>query len=183
MKAVIFVKRSERFPGKHSVLVNGVGLTEGLAVKLESLDLFDDVVIFSKDSSFQSRHGRIEEDSSKGTIVNSVFEAVSKFGDIFAFAGDMPDVCGDLVRSMVDSFTGDSICPVSAGGRIQPLHCIYSSGSLTTFMRYIETGGKSLHGFVESNAILIRIPAGKSNCFYNINYPEDLKKYRAPGNC
>ncbi|MGC8505665.1 MAG: molybdenum cofactor guanylyltransferase [Thermoplasmata archaeon] len=177
MIAVIFVKRSERFPGKHSAVVNGSGLTEGLARKLGSLELFDQVIIFSKDPSFRSGYGGIERDNSEGTIVNSVFNAVSIFGDIFAFAGDMPAICPDLIRNMMKAFDGRSLCPVTSDGKLQTLHCIYSSSILPDFGRYIAEGGRSLHGFVERNANLINVPPDRSDCFLNINYPADLEKY------
>jgi molybdopterin-guanine dinucleotide biosynthesis protein A len=177
MIAVIFVKKSERFPGKHSALVNGSGLTEGLTIKLCSLGLFDQVIIFSKDPSFQSGYGRIEKDNSEGIIVNSVFNAVSIFGDIFAFAGDMPAICPDLIRNMVKAFEGRSLCPVTSDGKLQTLHCIYSSSILQDFGRYIDEGGRSLHGFVERNADLIKVSPDQSDCFLNINHPADLEKY------
>ena len=177
MIAIIFVKKSDRFPGKHSVVVNGSGLTEGLARKLSSLGIFDQVIIFSKDPSFRSGYGRNEKDYSEGTIVNSVFSAVSIFGDIFAFAGDMPAICPDLTRNMVKAFQGRSVCPVTYDGKLQTLHCIYSSSILHDFGRYIDEGGKSLHGFVERNADLIRVSPDQSDCFLNINYPADLEKY------
>ncbi|MCL4445238.1 MAG: molybdenum cofactor guanylyltransferase, partial [Candidatus Thermoplasmatota archaeon] len=72
MRAVIFVKRSVRFPGKHSVLVNGLGLTEGIAKKLSETGLFDETIIFSKDENFKSAYGTIVTDDSEGTILDSV---------------------------------------------------------------------------------------------------------------
>ena len=174
MKAVIFVKRSVRFPGKHSVLVNGLGLTEGIARKLSGSGLFDETIIFSRDRDFESAYGRIVVDDSGGIILDSVFMAVQKFGDIFAFAGDMPFICMHIVSAMLLKFDGKSLCPRSSNNVLQTLHCIYAKRDLKALKEYAGNGGKSMHGFIEGNGIVMDYEAKDEICFDNINFPSDL---------
>ena len=174
MRAVIFVKRSVRFPGKHSVLVNGLGLTEGIAKKLSETGLFDETIIFSKDENFKSAYGTIVTDDSEGTILDSVIRAVQEFGDIFAFAGDMPFICLHIVSAMLLKFDGKSLCPRSSDKVLQTLHCIYGKRDLMALKEYAGEGGKSMHGFIERKGAIIDYGSNDNICFENVNFPSDL---------
>jgi|GEM_PF-3487137 len=174
MKAVIFVKKSVRFPSKHSVLIRGLGLTEGIAKKLSETELFDETIIFSKDENFKSAYGRIVTDDSEGTILDSVIMAVEEFGDIFAFAGDMPFICLHIVSAMLLEFDGKSLCPRSSENVLQTLHCIYARRDLMVLRKYAREGGRSMHGFIERNGTIIDYGPRDNICFENINYPSDL---------
>ena len=174
MRAVIFVKRSVRFPGKHSILVNGLGLTEGIAKKLSETGLFDETIIFSKDENFKSAYGTIVSDDSEGTILDSVIMAVQEFGDIFAFAGDMPFICLHIVSAMLLKFDGKPLCPRSSNNVLQTLHCIYGKRDLMALKEYAGEGGKSMHGFIERNGAIIDYGSNDNICFENINFPSDL---------
>ncbi|MHB1709163.1 MAG: molybdenum cofactor guanylyltransferase [Thermoplasmataceae archaeon] len=174
MRAVIFVKRSVRFPGKHSILVNGLGLTQGIARKLSGSGLFDETIIFSKDQNFKSAYGRIVADGSEGTILDSVIRAVQEFGDIFAFAGDMPFICLHMVSAMLLRFDGKTLCPRSTNNVLQTLHCIYAVRDLTDLKAYASNGGKSMHGFIERSGDMMNYEPKDEICFENINFPSDL---------
>jgi molybdopterin-guanine dinucleotide biosynthesis protein A len=176
MIAVIFVKKSERFPDKHSIRIGGTGMTEGIHRKLTASGMFQDILILSKDPDLRTEHGKIIRDPTNGTILDSVSYAVRKFGDIFAFGGDMPFLCTDFISSMISQFNGRTMCPISPGGIRQTLHCIYAQNDSEHLEEYIASGGKTLHEFVEKFGVSIPYPAEKEICFENVNYRSDLRR-------
>ncbi|OWP56837.1 MAG: hypothetical protein B2I17_01750 [Thermoplasmatales archaeon B_DKE] len=178
MRAVIFVKKSVRFPGKHSVQVNGYGMTEGIAKKLVESGLFEEVIIFSKDSGLKSDYGRIITDVSDGTILDSVILAVRKFGNIFAFAGDMPFICIPIVSRMLIEFKGKTLCPRSGDAVLQTLHCIYAGSDLKNLDTYATRGGKSLRDFVKEFAIAMDYGREDERCFENVNFRSDIERLK-----
>lgn len=165
-----------RFPGKHSVTIMGAGMTEGIVRKLKDSGIFQRVVIFSKDPEMKSSLGEIIPDPTQGTILESVNYAMKEFGDIFAFGGDMPFLCVDLISSMVSQFSGRTFCPISPEGIRQTLHCIYAGNDAGKLASYINAGGKTLHGFVEESGITMEYATDKEKCFENVNYQSDLDR-------
>ncbi|MEM0156274.1 MAG: hypothetical protein QW597_06740 [Thermoplasmataceae archaeon] len=178
MIAVIFVKKSERFPGKHSIKINGTGMTEGIERKVSTSGMFERTLILSKDPDLQVKHGKIVKDPSDGTILDSVNYAVGKFGDIFAFGGDMPFLCIDFISSMISQFNGRTLCPISPSGIRQTLHCIYAGNDSRLLEEYITGGGRTLHQFVERFGVSIQYPAERERCFENVNYLTDIERLR-----
>lgn len=173
MIAVIFAKRSGRFPGKHMHKIGGITLIDHVARKMHDSGLFERVVIFTKDLTVRSGFAEVVHDESKDTLIFSIIEAIDLFGEIFAFAGDMPLISMDIVKEMLEKYHGLPVCPVLEGGRLEPLHAIYNRSVKGKMQEYADSGKRSIQGFVRS-ADFELLEIDDERPFYNLNYPEDV---------
>ncbi len=180
--AVIFAKKSERFPGKHSAIVNGKTLIDTVASRVKESFPDGAVVIFSKDPDIKSEECPVISDNSTGTIAHSLFAALSTFGTVFAFGGDMPCVSIDLVDRMLLSYAGVSIIPVHGKDQIEPLHSIYNNLTQEDLRLSIASGKLSIREFIgEIEHVSFRVDSEFEHSFYNVNYHSDLEDLRKNG--
>ena len=177
MKAVIFVKMSERFPGKHRILVRGKQLIDYELERIKLSGCFDEIIVFSKDGYLATKNARLVKDTSEGTLVNSLMLAVEEENEFMAFAGDMPLLSPEFIREMCHIYDGKPLVPQWNDGRIEPMMAIYNSSLLPGLKNYINSGKKGLREFILSSGFMkIHIPQSSEmeNCFFNVNYPDDL---------
>ncbi len=180
MIAVVFVKRSVRLPGKHSILIGGKVLLDRVVETIVKVKEFDEVIVFSKDLSVSGKGIRIIEDHTEGTIVDSLIWAIQHLGDIFAFAGDMPCISADLISLMVRSKSSVALIPIHSDGDVEPLHAIYLKKSLDDGLN--SNTVRTLKSFVKMIPHeYFPIPASYEHTFFNLNTPEDLKFFRSNG--
>lgn len=179
MQAVIFVKRSERFPGKHVQLVDNKTIIDRVVSRLQKCEGIDETVIFSKDSAVKTDLCNVVEDKSDGSIADSLYAALKTFGDLFAFAGDMPCLSTELIDDIMNSWTGTSIVPFHSDGSIEPLHALYAGNTASVLKENIHRGEKSLRDYVRRIPhIVYFIPENRDYSFFNVNYPQDLIKVK-----
>ncbi|KAA8922588.1 molybdenum cofactor guanylyltransferase [Thermoplasma sp.] len=175
MDFVIFAKKSVRFPGKHSTLINGRRMIDIVASKLVD---YGQVILYSKDPDLECVQCRVVRDSTDGIITDSVLSAIDKFGTFFAVAGDMPFITHRMIERIIDSYDGRPTFPIHADGLIEPLFGIYTESVYDAMHDYIESGGKSLIGFLNMIDIeSVPINEDEEKFFTSINYPEDIEKY------
>ncbi len=180
MIAVVFVKRSVRLPGKHSILIDGKRLLDRVVETIVKVKEFDEVIVFSKDLSVSGKGIRIIKDNTEGTIVDSLIWAIQHLGDIFAFAGDMPCISADLISLMIRRKSSVALIPIHSDGGVEPLHAIYLKKSLddglnSNTLRTLKSFAKMIpHEYFP-------IPASYEHTFFNLNTPEDLKFFRSNG--
>ncbi|CAC11376.1 hypothetical protein [Thermoplasma acidophilum] len=172
---VIFAKKSVRFPGKHSAMINGRRMIDIVASKLKN---HGEVILYSKDPELNCDMCRVVRDTTDGIITDSVLSAMDRFGTFFAVAGDMPFITDRIIEKILSSYDGKPTFPVHADGLIEPLFGIYTDAIYDAMRDYIESGGESLIGFL-SMADIDRVPIAEEEekFFVSVNYPEDIKKY------
>lgn len=182
MKAVVFVKKSERFPGKHMTKIGNTTMIDSVVSRILKSSMKSEVVVFTKDSSVTTGLCEVVEDTTEGTIVDSILAALLKFGDIFAFAGDMPCISSDVIDEMIAHSKGTSLIPVHADGLIEPLHSIYLAEFAQVLDSNIKNEKRSIREFISRIPHrMYAIPTERELSFYNVNYPGDLEKLRKEG--
>ncbi len=175
LTAVVFVKKSERFPGKHRALMNGVPIIDLVVSRLRNAKHVKRVLIYSRDPSVRSDLCHFQLDDTTGSIANSVLAALREFGDIFAIAGDMPCISSEIVDSMAQTYGGISMVPVHNSGLIEPLHAIYTASTATFLRQNIEDGKLSLREYISMIPHqFYRISADQEKHFRNVNYLSDI---------
>ena len=175
MVAVIFSKRSERFPGKHMKKIGDSTVIDLVARKLSESGLFRRVVIFTRDPAVRSEFAEVVADSAGGTLIDSIAAAIDLYGEIFAFAGDMPLLSINIIRRMLESYRGIPMCPSMQDGRLEPLHAVYNGSVVEEMRKYSESGKKSVQGFIRSSKFDL-FEVSELEPFFNLNYPEDLER-------
>ncbi len=182
MKAVVFAKRSERFPGKHMSLIGGQTLIDRVVSSIRRSALIEDVVIFSRDKSVKSVLCRTANDSTEGSIADSILAALRKYGRIFVFAGDMPCLSNEIINNMVNAAEGGAVVPRHRNGLPEPLHAIYDSADASVLEDNIREGNRKLSDFISRIPhVTYDISSEKEVNFYNVNYVEDLEWIRDNG--
>lgn len=172
---VIFAKKSERFPGKHSVRLFDSTLIDIVATRLLQCRYLERILIFTKDPEVRSDLCEVYPDKSEGNIVSSILSALGLYGDIFAVGGDMPCIEPIIIDSMLQAYDGEAIIPQKEDRNVEPLHAIYCSDTKEVLRDNISAGKLSIRDFI--NAIphtVFHIPRSKEFSFYNVNYPSDL---------
>ena len=177
MKAIVFVKMSERFPGKHRFLIKGKQIMDYELEKILKSQCFDEILVLSKDRYLTTDNARIIIDTSEGTLIDSLLFALELEDEFMAFAGDMPLVSSEFIKTICNLYNGRPIVPQWKTGRIEPMMAIYNMSLIQDIKSYIKSGKKSLTEFIlNSDFLRLEIPDEKymENCFLNVNYPEDL---------
>ncbi|BAB60435.1 molybdopterin-guanine dinucleotide biosynthesis protein A [Thermoplasma volcanium GSS1] len=176
MPFVVFVKRSVRFPGKHSYMIGGKSLLEIIVSKLSNIGK---VYVFTKDKDIICNGCSIEFDTTNGIITDSVLAAIDKFGTFFAVAGDMPLIKPELVSKMLSQYKGSPLFPRHMDGMLEPLFGIYTEDLYNALKEYLDKGGESLHAFLLTQPLqYYDIGSDDEVNFININYKSDIEKYR-----
>ncbi|MCL4332525.1 MAG: NTP transferase domain-containing protein [Candidatus Thermoplasmatota archaeon] len=175
---MVFTKQSERFPGKHSYLVGGRPLIDLELERILGTAGIGRALIFSRQPLVTSGLCETIADTSCGTIAHSLLHAINTFGELFAFAGDMPCVSPEIIGGMISMSDGETVVPVHANGLLEPLHSIYTERSARTLEKNIASGRLSL------NFLISRIPHRNfaireefEGAFMNVNRPEDLSSF------
>ncbi len=175
MIAVVFVKNSTRFPGKHNVVINGKTMVDRVVERIQLSRRIGGVILFAKSPDIRSSLCENKMDTSTGSIGDSLLLAIQTFGEIFAIAGDMPCVSHEVIDEMIAMSNGMSVVPVHQNGTIEPLHSIYNADMAGILHRNLINGKSSLHEFIQPIPHKeYRITDKNFKSFVNVNYPEDL---------
>lgn len=179
MKAIVTIKKSERFPNKHAYRVGEETLLDMLLKRLHSVHGFDEILVFSKDPTIQTSYADTVLDHTEGIITDSIYFLIEEFGEFFVFAGDMPVVSPEFIQKMLDSYNERPLCPIHQYRTIEPLHSIYNKNIEKDLKAYIQKGGKSLYRFIlQSDFDYIEIDKKYESNFLNVNHKEDIEKLR-----
>ena len=101
-------------------------------------------------------------------------------------ACDMPFLNSSLLRYLNKVSSGfDVIIPRDRGGKLEPLHAIYSKNCIDPINRQLQQGYLKIDGFLEQVNVRY-VEEAETNefdpqrlSFFNINTPADLEKARA----
>lgn len=182
MKAVVFAKRSERFPEKHMKSTGGMTLIDMVVSEILKSEKIGEVIIYSRDSSVKSDLCRTIEDRSEGSLADSLLSALREFGDLFAFAGDMPCLSHRIMDEMIGISSGQTIVPEYPDGKIEPLHSIYIARYIDVLESNIRSDLRSLREFISRvpHRFYRILPEQKMN-FFNVNREEDFSWFKTHG--
>lgn len=174
--AVIFVKQSRRFPGKHSAMIGERSLLDTVAEKVTSSKQFGRVIILSKDPRVKSGICDVVQDNTDGTILNSLRFALASYGNVFAFAGDMPCITSSIFRRELSMFENKAVVPRRPDGTLETLHAIYPSLTTSYIDANLMAHRFGLRDLVEIIPhVLYPVPPDEEANFLNVNTPSDLE--------
>lgn len=182
MRAVVFAKNSERFPNKHMSSAGKTTLIDCVISEILRSERISGVIIYSRDRSVTSGLCATINDSTEGSLADSLLSALDAFGDLFAFAGDMPCISHEIIDEMISLSDGISVIPEHPDGKIEPLHSIYSSSYSEILESNLKGGMRSLRDFIERIPHAVyRIKAENMINFLNINHEDELDRFRQHG--
>ncbi|HON78778.1 MAG TPA: molybdenum cofactor guanylyltransferase [Spirochaetota bacterium] len=99
----------------------------------------------------------------------------------FIVAVDMPGLCEDLVRHLVEMSRGNKITVPCINGKYEALHAVYSRGCLPEIELLVKSGKLKIVKYLDSAGPTcigeqeIRMFADPAEVFRNINYRVDLE--------
>lgn len=108
---------------------------------------------------------------------------------VFVVACDMPLLCVEAIRCLVDEAEGEDITIPMAEGYYQPLHAIYGRSSLSPLLRLISLNRLKVSDvlpYMAVKAIKDRpcfYTSGGTLVFSNINTPQELADVNAGEAC
>ena len=180
--AVIFVKQSERFPGKHMAMLGNRTLLDTVAGRVVRSGLFDEVIIFSKDGTVRSGVCTVVQDATEGSIAISLLHVLNKYGDVFVFAGDMPCISADIIRQEIDLFDGRAVVPKRSDGTLETLHSIYPASGTGCLESNLKAHRYALRDLVKVTPhVFYQVQPSEEVHFLNVNSPSDLEIARENG--
>lgn len=176
MIAAILAKRSERFPGKHMKQIGGETMIGTVARTLAATGIFEEVIVFTKDSTVRTDFASVLPDSTDGTAIDSIISLLEKYGEVFVAAGDMPLISSELVSEITSGYHGIPIFPMKQDGRIEPLLGIYNQSMIDTFRSMAESGEKKLRTAIEACRHETVAAGAHEWSLFNVNLESDLEK-------
>ena len=185
MEAFILAGGQSRRFGENKALfkLNGKRVIERIVETARAV--CPDVYVVVKDKkAFESLKLPLVEDlySVQSPIVG-IYTAleVSRGGNVLILSADIPLIKRDVLRILMDSYR-EPVTVFKIGDRVHPLIGIYSKTLKGTLKEYIESGHRSVMGFLERtgfNAIeqeaVMRVDP-ELDSFLNMNTKEDLKE-------
>ena len=87
---------------------------------------------------------------------------------------DTPNLPHHLVQKMAPLLAGKDVVVASAAGRLQPLIMMIKVSALREMLAYLETGQRSVQGWVETMNHGVAEFGDSAKEFENINRPEQL---------
>jgi len=176
MMAIVFVKRSQRLPGKHNLNICGKKMIQMVCEILLDSKKFDEVIIYSKDILLKCDLCDIVNDYTKGVLIDSLIAAIDEYNNFLAVGGDMPFITSTLINLLLDEYVGKPAALISNEGIIEPLFAIYNKTIIKELKEYSSTS-KSIYPFVSRRFMLIN--AGDlSQSLKSINTYDDLGEAR-----
>ncbi len=182
MISLVFVKESQRLPGKHLLDFCGEPMLKRICRILEETGHFDRVVVYSKYRDLQLDGCTVEKDNSGGALIDSILSALDSYGTFLAVGGDMPLIDGDLVRSLMESYHKKPIAATDFAGTIEPLFAVYD-GSVKEGMEAFSKNTKRIFPFLQEKFDLFRVDEVSSLKLFNVNTRDELETARALAKC
>ncbi|MEM0134676.1 MAG: NTP transferase domain-containing protein [Thermoplasmatales archaeon] len=182
MKAVIFVKQSERLPGKHLMTICGEPIIKRIYDTLERTSLFEDVVIYSKYPDLEVGGCKIEQDNTVGTLLDSILSAIVIFGEFLAVGGDLPLLDSEIISKIVLNYHGNPVAAVDYEGIVEPLLAIYNKLVYEELLKF-SMQSKKIFEFVGKQFELIELDEASSSKLLNVNTLKDLNNARRLIHC
>ncbi len=182
MKALIFVKPSERLPSKHLAILCGEPMYRRISRTLGETEYFESVTLFSKYEGVEFEGISVVRDDSQGVLIDSILRAIEIFGEFLAVGGDMPMIDSKLVSRLMKSYKGVPVAAVDYEGNIEPLFAVYNKSVLQSLLLHSKVN-KRIFPFLEKEFKLVKFDEHESTGLFNVNTKDDLAKARKLMNC
>ncbi len=172
MKAVIFVKESERLEHKHLLEICGEAMLSRVDRILKETRLFEEVIVFSKYERLQLKNLRVVNDSTEGTLIDSITNALEKFNVFLAVGGDLPLIDIEVVRTILEAYGGKPVAAVDADGIVEPLFAVYNHSILDSLVEFSKQN-RNIFPFITESFDLVHLNETQSRKLLNVNTNED----------
>lgn len=182
MKAVIFVKESERLPGKHLFKICGEPMLARIYRTLKGTKFFDEVIVYSKYRNLELEGIKIERDLTEGVLIDSIISAIKSFGEFFAVGGDLPLMDVEVISKLLENYDGRPLAAVSFYGIVEPLFAIYNEGIYHNILEFSRKDRK-IFTFIGREFRLIKMNEEESKKLFNVNTKEDFEEAREIARC
>ncbi|MGC8561883.1 MAG: molybdenum cofactor guanylyltransferase [Thermoplasmata archaeon] len=182
MKAVIFVKQSERLPGKHLMTICGQPMIKRIYDALDQTGLFEETVIYSKYPNLVVDGCKIERDNTEGTLLDSILEAILKYGEFLAVGGDLPLLNREIIFNIVIKYHKVPVVAIDKDGTVEPLFAIYNDSVYNDLLKF-SRNSKKIFEFVDKRFQHIILNEEFSSRLLNVNTIDDLYTARKMGGC
>lgn len=172
---------------KQELKIHEIRLIDKIASNLRG-EFKDIIIVSNRPELYSDFKGIVVEDIIKskgplGGIHAGLSHGKSKYS--FVIACDMPKLNMDYIRHMKDRLSGDKSlgCVTKNGNIIEPFSGFYSLDLINSIEAYLESGRRSLNGFIKTiNMTIIAEDEARKfspnwEVFLNLNTREDLNKY------
>jgi len=174
---------------KAFIEVDGVPIIERVLAVMERV--FDETLIIADETDLYSGLGAIAlPDAVRGAgSLGGIYTALlhARHDEVFVAACDMPDISEAAVRRVIEARRGKAlvVAPL-VGGRLHPLHALYTKGCLPCMEEMIKKGDLRIGAFLEKVEVMTLLerdfPGIDINASVaNMNTREELERLRAAG--
>ncbi|MGC8645763.1 MAG: molybdenum cofactor guanylyltransferase [Thermoplasmata archaeon] len=180
--ALIFAKESERLPGKHLLEVCGEPMLARIYRILNSCNLFEDVLVYSKYKDLPLKGLNVMKDVTSGVLIDSILSAIDLFGEFLAIGGDMPCINCTLISKFLGEYEGVPIAAKDSTGFPQPLFAVYNRTIYENFRKH-ALEDRRIYPFLIENFRLEPLSEKESMMLMSVNRRDDLILARKCAGC
>jgi molybdopterin-guanine dinucleotide biosynthesis protein A len=152
MKAIIFAKKSRRLRDKHTMDLCGEHLIDRVSRIILESHLFQEIILFTKDSLLASKYCITENDTTGGILIDSILYSIEEHTEFLAVGGDMPYIDIPVIAEIIRNYSGTPITSKS-DGFYQPLFTVYNEKLYKSMKEYRNSGGESISRFLGISAL------------------------------
>ena len=174
MKAVIFVKESERLEHKHLLEICGEAMLSRVNRILKETGLFEDVLVFSKYERLQLTNIKVVNDSTEGILIDSIAKALETFNVFLAVGGDLPLIDFEVIHTVLEAYEGKPVAAVDVDGIVEPLFAIYNQSILDSLLKFSKQN-RNIFPFITERFHLVHLNETQSEKLFNVNTKEDYE--------
>jgi molybdopterin-guanine dinucleotide biosynthesis protein A len=149
---------------------------------MERSHLFDDVIVYSKYQELTLEGCTIVKDPTKGTLIDSLVDSITKFEEFLAVAGDLPLLDHEIVSDFVSKYDGTPMAAVDSEGTVEPLFAIYNRQIYESILEYSRRS-KQISTFVQREFNLLQMNQSQSEKLFNVNTKSDFEMAIKLVNC
>lgn len=173
--------RSTRMGRDKALLeLDGVALVERAAATLR--EVCAEVLIASGDGARLGRPGEIADALADAGPLGGLLAALeaARHPLVAVVAVDMPHASAQVLRLLAAALDGANAAVPVVDGRAHPLHAVYATRTLPGLRGYVERGGRSVMGFLETIEVRSCGPDvwgaadAQGRFSTNFNYPDEV---------
>lgn len=157
--------------------VEGEPLVVRVAARFDALS--DDVFVVCK-QPLELDVPEVLDEREDRTPLSGVITALraARHARVFVCGCDMPELSPDLVAELASGTGTDVVVPRHAG-RIEPLHCVWSTAALGALETAWDDGQRSVRGAI-GRLDARYVDVSDASSFTNVNTPADLAAFSRP---
>lgn len=117
----------------------------------------------------------IDDDDTRGLLIDSIVRAVELYGEFLAVAGDLPFIDHEVISWLIGRYNGRPIAAIDVEGTIEPLFAIYNTSVLED-LRQFSVQNRNIFPFIAEKFDLMELDAEGSRKLLNVNTEEDYEE-------